>query len=158
MESNDDHEGYVQVSETLEGRFQQRITAGRHVLTADEPQPNGDDSGPSPYDLLLAALGACTSMTLRLYAERKGWPLQRVDVRLRHSRIHADDCANCETESGMVDRIEREITFHGDLTSEQRERLLDIADKCPVHRTLHSEVTVETTASLVPAIDDVEGR
>lgn len=138
-------EGYVRVSESGESKFAQQITAGRHTLVADEPKPIGEDSGPSPYDLLLAALGSCTSMTIRMYADRKGWPLARVDVALRHSRIHADDCANCETTSGMVDRIQREITLHGDLSDEQRARLLDIADKCPVHRTLHSEISIDTT-------------
>jgi uncharacterized OsmC-like protein len=139
------NEGYVQVTEAGDTRFGQQITAGRHTFIADEPQPIGDDTGPSPYDLLLAALGTCTSMTIRMYAERKSWPLERVDVALRHSRIHADDCANCETTSGMVDRIQREITLHGELTDEQRERLLDIANKCPVHRTLHSEIAIDTT-------------
>lgn len=138
-------EGYVEVGETRATRFGQRITVGRHVLTADEPGPIGDDTGPTPYDLLLAALGACTSMTVRMYADRKDWPLEHVDVQLRHSRIHANDCEDCETGSGMVDRIERQIRLDGDLTDEQRSRLLDIADKCPVHRTLRSEVSIQTT-------------
>lgn len=138
-------EGYVQVVETRATRFGQRITVGRHVLSADEPQPVDDDTGPTPYDLLLAALGACTSMTLRMYADRKGWPLEYVDVKLRHSRIHAKDCADCETRTGMIDRIERQISLHGDLDNDQRKRLLEIANKCPVHRTLQSEVSINTT-------------
>jgi putative redox protein len=139
--------GVIVVQETLEGRFTQRIAAGRHVLGADEPAAaGGADSGPSPYDLLLAGLGACTSMTLRLYAERKNWPLERVTVSLRHDRIHAEDCADCETKHGMLDRIERKLTLAGALDAEQRARLLEIADKCPVHRTLTGEVLIETTA------------
>jgi len=138
-------EGVVVVSENGRGPYGQRVTAGRHVLSADEPAPVGHDTGPSPYDLLLAGLGACTSMTLRMYAARKQWPLENVSVSLRHSRIHAKDCADCETESGQLDRIERVIQLTGTLDAEQRRRLLEIADRCPVHRTLHSEVEVRTT-------------
>ena len=138
-------EGLVVVSESGRGPYGQRITAGGHVLSADEPAPVGHDTGPSPYDLLLAGLGACTSMTLRMYAARKGWPLENVSVSLRHSRIHAEDCADCATQSGRLDRIERVIDLTGDLDAEQRLRLLEIADRCPVHRTLHSEVDVRTT-------------
>ncbi len=138
-------EGAVVVTETGEGPFAQRITAGRHVLRADEPPAvGGKNSGPTPYDLLLAGLGACTSMTLRMYAGRKKWPLEKVSVALRHEKIHAQDCADCETTEGRVDRIEREITLTGPLDAEQRQRLLEIADKCPVHRTLESEVKVVT--------------
>src|ERR1700732_2991312 len=127
------------------GRFQQEITAGRHRILADEPvEAGGLDSGLNPYGLLLAGLGACTSMTLRLYAERKDLRLDRVTVRLEHSRIHAADCENCETQEGMLDRIDRAITLAGDLTQEERQRLLQIADKCPVHRTLTSEVEIRT--------------
>ncbi len=123
----------------------QEIVAGGHRLSADEPVAlGGTDSGPSPYDLLLAALGACTSMTVALYARRKGWPLEGVTVRLRHARIHAADCAECETKVGMLDRIEREVRFEGALSAEQRSRLLEIASKCPVHRTLTSEVDIRT--------------
>jgi putative redox protein len=112
---------------------------------ADEPvQVGGMDSGPGPYDLLLAGLGACTAMTLRLYAERKQLPLRRTQVRLRHDKIHAADCADCETKEGMVDRIERAITLEGDLDAGQRARLMEIADKCPVHRTLESEIDIRT--------------
>lgn len=138
-------QGQVVVSENGQGPYGQRITAGRHLLNADEPTPVGHDTGPSPYDLLLAGLGACTSMTLRMYATRKEWPLESVSVSLRHSRIHATDCENCETQTGQLDRVERTIRLTGDLDDEQRRRLLEIADRCPVHRTLHSEVDVRTT-------------
>jgi uncharacterized OsmC-like protein/alpha-beta hydrolase superfamily lysophospholipase len=142
-------EGYVTVAENGNGPLGQNITAGRHVLTADEPVPVGADGGPGPYDLLLAALGACTSMTVRMYANRKQWPLKQVTVQLRHSRIHAADCADCETRVGLLDRIDRTIQFEGDLNDDQRRRLLEIADKCPVHRTLHSEIDIRTTESTV---------
>jgi uncharacterized OsmC-like protein/pimeloyl-ACP methyl ester carboxylesterase len=137
--------GTVVVSETRQGRFQQTITAGRHRFTADEPTSAGGlDSGPNPYDFLLAGLGACTAMTVRLYAERKALPLERVSVKLVHGRIHAADCENCETKEGMIDRIDRAITFEGKLDAEQRKRMLEIADKCPVHRTLTSEIDIRT--------------
>jgi putative redox protein len=123
----------------------QEIETGRHWLVADEPvDAGGADTGPSPYELLLAALGACTSMTLSMYARRKQWPLEQVTVRLRHDKIHAQDCAECETKEGMLDRIEREIGLAGPLDAEQRERLLAIANRCPVHRTLVSEVDIRT--------------
>jgi len=144
---DDPGEGLVVVSETGTGVYAQEIRIGRHRVTADEPEPIGTDTGPSPYDLLLAGLGACTSMTVRMYAERKKWPLEKVTVTLQHSRIHAVDCADCETESGQVDRIERVIRFDGDLDDDQRQRLREIADKCPVHRTLHSEIVIDTIIS-----------
>ena len=135
----------VVVRETGHGVFQQEIISGRHHLIADEPKDAGGlGSGPGPYDLLLAALGACTSMTLRLYADLKKIPLARTQVRLRHHRIYAKDCAECETKEGMLDRIDRVITLEGDLTAEQRARLMEIADKCPVHRTLTSEVSIRS--------------
>jgi len=137
--------GTVVVRETRRGLFQQEIIAGGHRLHADEPvNVGGLDSGPGPYDLLLAALGACTSMTLRLYADRKKIPLRRTQVRLRHSRIYATDCAECETKEGMLDRIERFITLEGELDAAQRAQLIDIANKCPVHRTLTSEIDIRT--------------
>jgi uncharacterized OsmC-like protein/alpha-beta hydrolase superfamily lysophospholipase len=135
----------VLVRETRNGQFQQEITTGKHRLLADEPlQAGGLDTGPGPYDLLLAALGTCTSMTIRLYAERKQIPLVRTLVRLRHDKIYAADCANCETKEGKIDHIAREISFEGDLDAATRARLLEIADKCPVHRTLKSEVDIRT--------------
>jgi uncharacterized OsmC-like protein len=127
--------------------FAQEIVAGPHRLAADEPvSVGGTDTGPSPYDFLLAALGACTSITVGMYARRKGWSLEEVTVNLRHSKIHATDCAECETREGMLDRIERDIHFAGSLTSEQRSKLLEIANKCPVHRTLTSEIVITTRA------------
>ena len=140
--------GVVTVSETHEGKFTQTISAGAHHARADEPTSvGGDDTGFTPYDLLLAGLGACTSMTLRMYADQKKWPLEHVSVQLRHTKIHAQDCSECETREGKVDRIEREIAITGDLDDTQRARLLEIADKCPVHRTLHSEVSIHTQLS-----------
>jgi putative redox protein len=138
--------GTVTVRETREGKFTQCIRAGTHALRADEPLAyGGNDSGPSPYDLLLASLGACTAMTLRAYADMKNLPLDRVTVRLRHEKIHALDCAECETKEGKIDRIEREIELTGMLDEAQRARLLEISEKCPVHRTLHSEVYIPTS-------------
>jgi uncharacterized OsmC-like protein/alpha/beta superfamily hydrolase len=139
-------EGHVVVTESEAAPFGQRVTAGRHVFTSDEPPPIGTDSGPGPYDLLLAALGACTSMTVRMYAQRKQWPLEKVTVLLRHARIHARDCADCETKIGMLDQIDRTIRIEGALDDEQRRRLLEIADKCPIHRTLRSEIRINTTS------------
>ncbi len=125
--------------------LEQDIRIGRHRLWSDEPLAlGGTDQGPSPYDLLCAALGACTSMTLRLYARRKGWPLQRVIVTVRHAKVHAVDCAECETKEGRIDHLEREIVLEGPLDDAQRERLLAIADRCPVHRTLHAEIRITT--------------
>lgn len=135
----------VLVAETGEGNYANRVEVNGHTLRADEPrEAGGGDTGPSPYDFLLAALGACTSMTLRMYAERRGWPLEGVRVRLRHAKIHASDCEQCETEDGRIDQIKREITLEGPLEADQRKRLLEIAEKCPVHRTLHSEVEILT--------------
>ncbi|MFI9327095.1 OsmC family protein [Kitasatospora sp. NPDC052868] len=145
MEQQKTEQGLVVVSENGVGRYGQQVLAGRHELTADEPAPAGEDSGPNPYDLLLAALGSCTSMTVRMYAERKGWPLEKVTVALRHQRVHAEDCAECESGHGLVDLITREIRFDGPLDAEQRRRLLDIAEKCPVHRTLTAGLVVSTT-------------
>ena len=123
----------------------QEIEIGPHRLRSDEPvELGGTGAGPTPYGLLCAALGACTSMTLRLYARTKGWPLLQVFVTVRHEKIYARDCAECETREGRIDRLEREIRLIGELSEEQRQRLLQIADKCPVHRTLMSEVRIET--------------
>lgn len=128
-------------------KYTSEILSGSHRILADEPRSvGGADQGPSPYDLLLAALGACTVMTLRMYADRKQWPLEGVSVDLRQERIHARDCEDCESKDGMVTRITREITLKGDLDSAQRERLMEIADKCPVHRTLSAEIHIVTQA------------
>jgi putative redox protein len=135
----------VRVMEAGHGKFAQDVLAGRHRLRADEPESAGGmDSGPSPYELLAAALGACTAMTIRMYAEHKKLPLERVIVDLAHDKIHAADCTECETREGRIDRIERVITLEGDLDEGQRAKLLEIANKCPVHRTLHSEVVIPT--------------
>ena len=136
----------VVVAETREGKFQQSVTIGPHHFVADEPVAAGGlDTGPSPYEWLLTGLGACTAMTLRLYADHKALPLDHVSVRLMHSKIHATDCAECETKEGMLDRIDRTITLEGQLDEAQRARLIEIADRCPVHRTLTSEIDIRTT-------------
>jgi len=138
----------VVVRETRNGKFQQTVSVGPHRLVADEPiAAGGDDSGPGPYDYVLAGLGACTSMTMRMYADRKSLPLERVTVTLNHSKIHAEDCAECETKVGMLDQIERVISIEGALDAEQRKKLMEIADKCPVHRTLTSEIRIVTSAA-----------
>ena len=128
-----------------ESGYRQRVRAGRHELMADEPvSVGGGDAGPNPYDYLLAALGTCTNMTLRMYADRKGWPLEGVDTRSRHSKIHARDCEECQSESGKIDLIEKAIEIRGPLSEEQRARLLEIAGRCPVHRTLTSETVIRS--------------
>jgi len=135
----------VLVEETRNGKFEQAIKAGPHRYLADEPTSvGGNGSGPSPYEYLLAGLGACTAMTIRLYADLKKVPLQHVSVRLKHDKIHAVDCENCETKEGKIDRIDRDVILEGDLTAEQRDRLMEVADKCPVHRTLHGEIDIRT--------------
>ncbi len=137
----------VVVQETHNGKFQQAISVGPHRLTADEPvAAGGADTGPGPYDFLLAGLGACTSMTMRLYADRKSLPLERVTVTLTHSKVYAKDCIVCETREGRLDQIDRVIAMEGALDAEQRKKLMEIADKCPVHRTLTSEIHIVTTA------------
>jgi uncharacterized OsmC-like protein len=138
----------VVVRETRDSKFQQTISTGPHRLLADEPvAAGGEDSGPGPYDFLLASLGACTSMTMRMYADRKSLPLERVTVTLQHQKIHAEDCAECETRTGMLDQIDRVIAMEGALDAEQRSKLMEIADKCPVHRTLTSEIRILTRAA-----------
>jgi uncharacterized OsmC-like protein/alpha-beta hydrolase superfamily lysophospholipase len=138
--------GTVMVAETRHGRFQQMVTAGAHGLIADEPvEQGGLGTGPGPYDLVLAGLGACTAMTLRLYAERKGIPLGPVRITLDHRRIHAEDCVDCETKEGMLDEITRVIELRGDLDGDQRARLMAIADRCPVHRSLVSGIRIRTS-------------
>ena len=133
------------VAETREGQLSQWLLDGRHQFMADEPkEAGGDDAGPGPYELLLMSLGACTAMTLRLYAARKEWPLDRVVVRLRHGRVHAEDCVECAEKPTMLDHIERVIELQGILDEEQRTRLMAIADKCPVHRTLTSKIVITT--------------
>ena len=137
--------GELRVVERGSGKFTQDLAVGRHRLTADEPiAVGGDDLGPGPYDFVLAGLGACTAMTLRLYAARKSLPLERVSVTLSHDKIHAEDCDHCETKAGRLDRMVRRIKLEGALDEAQRQKLLEIADKCPVHRTLEGEVVVES--------------
>ncbi len=129
-----------------EGTYRTAIQAGRHALVGDEPESvGGDDDGPTPYGFLLSALGSCTGMTLRMYADRKEWPLDETIVRLSHEKVHAEDCENCDTEQGQVDRITREIEIRGRLSDDQRERLFEIANKCPVHRTLLGDVDIRSS-------------
>lgn len=120
------------------------ISARQHKLVGDEPLPEGMDLGPGPYELLLSALGACTAMTVRMYAARRSWPLEGVDVRLVHERVHARDCADCETRDVMLDKVTKELTLRGPLEEAQRARLVEISERCPVQRTLQRSVTIET--------------
>jgi len=136
--------GATVVAESGIGKFTQLVDSDGHRLIADEPLGIGDNRGPTPYGLLLAGLGACTSMTVRMYAARKQLPLEHVSVKLVHEKVHASDCEDCETKEGKLDEITREVELKGALSEEQRDKLLEIADKCPVHRTLHSEVKVRT--------------
>ncbi len=138
--------GTVVVASTGAGPYEQVMLDGRHSLTADEPKAvGGGDAGPGPYELLLMSLGSCTSMTVHMYAARKKWPLEQVIVRLRHLRVHAADCEDCEKPTAMLDRIEKEIEFVGPLDDEQRARLLEISGHCPVHRTLTSKIDIRAT-------------
>src|SRR5213594_4910622 len=128
--------------------FLQEVVSGKHNLRADEPvSAGGSDAAPGPYDYLLIALGVCTSMTVGLYARRKQWPLENIIVSLRHSRIHAKDCEECDTKQGMLDQIDTEIELTGSLTAEQHAKLMEIAAKCPVHRTLTSEINIQLRAA-----------
>lgn len=130
---------------TMRAPYVEEILVGGHRLLADEPtEAGGLDVGPGPYELLLAALGTCTCITVRMYAERKHWALEAVRVTLTHAKVHSDDCVACETEARTLDRIELEISLAGALSIEQRQRLLEIAGKCPVHRTLTSKVEIHT--------------
>ena len=139
--------GTVVVASTGAGPFDQIMLDGRHIVRADEPaSAGGADGGPNPYELLLMALGSCTSMTVSLYAARKKWPLEQCVVRLRHTKVYAQDCADCENPKSMIDRIHRDIELVGALDPEQRSRLMEIADHCPVHRTLSSRIDIKTTA------------
>ena len=131
------------------GGLKQRIEARGHTLIADEPsEVGGDDAGPTPYEYLLGALGACTAMTMQMYAARRNWPLEAVEVHLAHDRVHASDCANCDNPDArpFLDRITKRISFTGSLDGEQRARLLEIADRCPVQRSLQSSIVIETSA------------
>jgi putative redox protein len=134
------------VTVSLRGSFRAEVTAGKHRIVLDEPESaGGTDEGPTPYDALAAALGGCTAMTLHFYAKREGLPLEGVDVNVRHDREHAKDCAECLTQSGFIHRFDVEIALHGELAAEQRERLLGIARRCPVAKTLGSEIRIEET-------------
>ena len=128
-------------------RFLQEVTAGKYTFQVDEPKEvGGTEAAPDPYDYLLAALGACTSMTVGWYARREKIPLEDVTVKLRHSRIHAQDCETCETKAGLLDRIDLDLTFTGPITPEQHTKLMEVAARCPVHRTLKSEIDIQLRA------------
>ena len=132
--------------------FQQEVTAGKHHLVADEPTSvGGGDAGPDPYDYLLASLGVCTSMTVGFYARRNKWQVENVTVSLWHSRIHARDCEECQTKDGMLDRIDVEVELTGSLTAEQHAKLMDVAARCPVHRTLTSEINIRLREAEKPS-------
>ena len=142
----DGTEPHVIVRGDAEG-FTQKVQVGSHQLMTDEPVSYGGmDSGPSPYDLILAALGSCTSMTIGLYARKRSWPVDKITVSLWHSKIHAKDCDDCETKEGRIDRIEMEIHLDGSLTDEQRAKLMEVAEKCPVHQTLTHEINIKSRA------------
>ncbi|MGH8446400.1 MAG: OsmC family protein, partial [Solimonas sp.] len=139
----------VLVAEPGEGNYVRHLRLGPHFALADEPaELGGQDLGPNPYELLIAALGSCTSITVRMYADLKKLPLKRITVQLKHRKIHLQDCAECVQQPGKnvkIDEIERHITLEGDLTDEQRQRLLQIADRCPVHQTLKSDIRIVTS-------------
>ena len=125
-------------------KYKTIVATGNHELIADEPVPLGQDLGPNPYDFLLTALGTCVTMTLRMYADRKGWNLEEVQVHLEQSRVYAEDCEDCESQDGYVHLIEKKLKFIGELTEEQAQRLLEISDKCPVNKTLSNEIKILT--------------
>jgi putative redox protein len=147
-----DQSGASPFSVTVSSRgtgFVQEVAAGTHLLLGDEPvEGGGADTGPSPYELLLAALGTCKSITVSMYAKTKKWPLERVVVRLAHAKVHAEDCQDCHSKEGMLDRIECDLEFEGPLSAEQRARLLEIASHCPIHRTLTSEISIRTRLAM----------
>ncbi len=136
----------VKVVETLSGKYTNDITtSGGHHMIADEPKDlGGDDKGATPYDFLLSALGSCKSMTMRMYAEHKGYKLDNIEVHLSHKKIHAKDCKNCESEKGLIDYIETNIKITGNLSEEERLKIFQIAEKCPVHRTIMNEIYIES--------------
>lgn len=139
----------------LDTGYAHRIESRAHVLTADEPtELGGTDQGPTPYELLLAALGSCSAITVRIYANRKNWPLEDVTVQVTLDRIHAKDCEDCEQETGFVDVFVKEVDLQGPLTSEQRQRLTEIADRCPVHRTLSGATKIQSSRPMPPALHE----
>lgn len=145
--TDDGHEsdGAVVVTSSGEGAFRQSVRAGAHLFVADEPAPVSGDEGPSPYDLLLASLGSCTSMTIGMYAKRKGWPLEGVSVRLTHERRHSDDCDDPDGHPSRITHITRMISLAGPLDEDQHRRLMEVAERCPVHLTLTGPIHIETT-------------
>jgi len=125
--------------------LRQVVSIGPHQLLADEAREAGsNDEGPDPYEYLLASLGTCINMTLRMYANHKGWPLKQIETTLSHSKSYATDCEHCERPAAMIDHIERRIALFGELSDEQRKRLLEIANRCPVHRTLTSKIEIHS--------------
>lgn len=135
----------VLVHSDPEAKYTLDIQAGKHLFKADEPESiGGNDFGPTPYDLLLASLGACTAITMRMYANRKGWPVEDIEIHLNHNKEHLQDCEDCDSASAKIDVIERSIKINGDLDEKQRKRMMQIADKCPVHKTLHNEIRVDS--------------
>lgn len=147
MAEDSDKQKIVHVHLPEDETFTTTLTAGKHELTADEPASveGGKDKGPDPYDYLLMSLGSCTVMTIRMYIRHKDWPVDHVYMELRHNKRHAEDCDNCEDPKSKIDVIEKEVIVEGDLTDKQVERILDISKKCPVHRTLMSDITIESS-------------
>ena len=142
----------------LDSGYSQRIASRAHTFTADEPlELGGTDRGPTPYELLLAALGACTAITVRMYAQRKDWSLEEVAVQVSMKKVHARDCEDCEQDTGFVDVFEKQVDLRGDLTNEQRQRLLDVADRCPVHQSLTSNAKIESVQTLSASEESTSG-